>query len=722
MDIKIGNFGKQTMTKSGQSAPLQEEIHEETSVGMESDRHKASARSLPNATCSCQQNMSNGLDDASRLEKNGFGPHRNNQSSNSDPGSVANVNDRGPSSTPDLLPVSHERSNAGTTGESRITCICNCRAVPYASPLQNDRVPVNGRRLCDCDSSQTGPWYETGADLSTFGVPHPEANDDMESYFNANAHLLREAGQNESSQEFDNRSGSAGQRESINQDPNRTLTSEDDNAVDVPVENNIMQTSSDIDSSKSDSLHEEGFFEEIAYMQTRVEMAREGLQDDSFEDGDFIEPDIPRNAFNYASSSSNSRNSTTSSYEDLPTITTECDLHRNRMEGVLGIDSANSDFRYGLENCPGCGGLNVGATGSGCSRPVTLNTRPDSVTERDGRANEQGFVQQPKATSTSSSESSFKTTSSSFQSPQHSDGSVFCGCTPDSSSFPSHEDFLDSDLGSTWSRHTSHSSASNMPSAEVSYCASSDHHGCLCHNHADLLRLPPNSQTHTREPLVNGASTSAAGHPEDRNQCNLGLCASRVNGDRDCAFKANNCDSLEGAASGLVLSGAQSNSNQLDSFLGHNGACSVLESDPFGQDLPETGHWSDSNIVTGAHGAVDTRERSGLLNVSRQTSTSNFDQDENSFQEDVDDRDLCQVCQKQLDLSEDEDEGEKLTNHDTGADSDGGRSSSPGTESSSSSRIRRSQSAPGDVRRPGSLASLCMEFAQANRQHNTLPG
>ena len=727
------NGDLRTMTKSDEVLSVHGCMQGSVPTKCNDKTDQPKTRSCPSSLCSAPQDVQNGpAEDGIQDMEHGLEVVTRNGISCCETDDSLQAMCRRPASPVDVHRdtfVVHD----GDEKDYQYPCLCKYQEVTTVSMNARSRNGVQNVNSCGYDGDNLSDGlapYSICDEYKIPGLVHPnnDVGDDMEGYFNANAHMLQsdmEASSHGIEEDSESDHTVSVHQNDITDDSNEALTyGYTVHKVNLSGDHNVAQVQGDDgdDGNRSDSLHEEGFFEEINYAQTRID--GQDTLNGSFEDGDFIEPDIPRNAFGgYGSSSSNSRNSTTSSYEELPTVITECDLRRNGVaadgEEEGGQDDAAA-FSLETSSCTSCGGVSIDARG----RPSSLNTRPHG-----GSTN--GCSSQPQIHTPASSESSFKTTSSSFQSPQLSDSSVFCGCTPDSNSFPSHEDFLDSDLGSTWSRHTSHSSASNLPCAETSSCANGESLGCLCHTQSDLLMLPSDSHSHTRlapYTSVSGASACLVNFPHHVEHSNLDQRTRKVHGSKIFDGKDSNCDSSNVPHGGATMSAevVQHRGNQLDFVDGagmfKDDTCPMHSpvADPFDDDGSAPDH--SSNIVDNVH------EQPGLLNVSRQTSTSNFDQDENSFQEDGDDHDLCQVCHKHLALSDNEgdEEGEKQTNHDHGTQKGAnaeGPSLSPMTESNcSGGRIRRSQSAPGDARRSGSLASLCLDFAQASRQHNTLPG
>ncbi len=163
--------------------------------------------------------------------------------------------------------------------------------------------------------------------------------DDMENYFNANVHMLQNLDVADVNPVDHLESGSA------NTDESTDVCARDEGVDVLPPDNAIFPALSDgifipppgMVTFGDYVLDDEGLppgclrhcdSQDSLYNHCSDEEVEQNvLEDTSFDDlGDFIEPDMPQNQFSCASSDS-SRDSATSSYEDLPTLVLEDRQH-----------------------------------------------------------------------------------------------------------------------------------------------------------------------------------------------------------------------------------------------------------------------------------------------------------------------------------------------------------------------------------------------------------
>ena len=525
-------------------------------------------------------------------------------------------------------------------------------------------VRENGMYIDNEDVEESQRVVENGI---CSGLLEEENGDDMENYYNDNIEdedeiLVNKADalDNETDELF--------------------IVLPDGDGVLIPSEQTTCDKTSENSSDCSDSLQEEGFFEDVP--QGRPEASNSQLNSSFDDQGDFIEADIPKHQYSYASSSSDSRNSTTSSYEDLPTIMADCSCHS------CDVDDNSAGCSRPL--CSRQRTAGDRATGSSCAAfshgwPGRVVSKSDCNVQNFSTEDSMrlracccGSSHQAEKTPTSSSDSSYQTTSSSFQSLPLSDAGVYCSCTPDSNSMVSPSDDPTDNMMDTGEQclhaHRRQSEGANTKSTTSGACASNDDN-VFC----DTMALC--SFTH-------GSST---GHRlRSGNRCG----SERQDGERQWTHPHER--NQLGGATPMVLSAMQGPSCQSD-------GCSLD-----GTLQP------DANIdCTSDEGRAEGGE---LFNVSRQTSTSNFDQDENSFQDGEEEGEMCPGCGRVI--------GDDGSHSSTCCWSwRGGRTRDREDSQTNGTRIRRSQSAPGDAR-PTSLAAMCEVHGipLARRMHNTLPG
>ena len=475
----------------------------------------------------------------------------------------------------------------------------------------------------------------------TIGAAYAPA-DDMENYFNANADMLREqeerrmemaaapdTGQDWPNGDLEDQGFDVYDGWIANESKNQAdegvgmLVSEEQDFAGL---HNTPKTylsqeylgATDITYTRCDS-------NDSLYNHCEDEMYQTNVGNSMEDFGDFIETDMPKNP--YGSSDSNSSRSRTPSDDDLPTLAQEpsnCVTGAGDIQGPLSLDW---NMQFNIEHAKRPPTLLVSG------RPSALSSESSNNKPRTGSDTDYGFY-----TPTScASGSSLRTQS--VQSPQLSDYSATCGLTSaESSAFASpdtEQEALPSSNHSNMScvrpRNTSQRIAP-LPKTNTSI-DNGARYGTLPEvtRNPPSVRPRPHSDGHayarprSGELEMDNLDTASAKSPKDKQ-----IDVKVFNGESERC-----CDSLDRHHSRKRQGSNQSSLNQHShSSLPHLPA------------KPPTANRIDSllccshhnNLNPAPHTSRDDRisQSSDQFNVSRQTSTSDFDQDENSFQEVVD--------------------------------------------------------------------------------------
>ncbi|KAK2147563.1 hypothetical protein LSH36_547g04001 [Paralvinella palmiformis] len=466
------------------------------------------------------------------------------------------------------------------------------------------------------------------------------AGDDMENYFNANAGMLKEDNEKSSSSNCDkelqpewSKGDPAGQDYGLYEDwivnERKCQILADEGVEMVAAEDHDFL---DLDGTHRVYLSEEylgvgnGYrrcdSNDSLYNHCEDEIYQSNI-DNSVEDlGDFIETDMPGNPFGCGSSDSNSSHSRTPSDDDLPMSALGPSRQVTGAGDIQGALSLDWGMQLNIDHAQRPPTLLV------CGRPSTVSSDSSTNKPRTGSDSDYGFF-----TPTScASGSSLRLPS--VQSPPLSDSSATCGlASTESSTFASPETEQQPTPNNTESVQLSDPIQRNLPTwTQVS--GSSE-------NRSWKLLQRSRGHGYSRSRPHSDGHNYAQQLPADLEMDNLDTASVKLPKDKQIYVKMCN-DKTDHRSESLGRtqskqpkhSDLSSHYQQSHSSLPHLAA------------KPSTNNRIDSllccfehnNLNPVRHGSLDDRasQLSDQFNVSRQTSTSDFDQDENSFQEVVD--------------------------------------------------------------------------------------